>query len=280
MNRDFFEVHTFNCYDLPLYLNEATLINDATYDGNWHPNIEIIYIDDGCGTVTCNSIPYNVSKNDIFIINSNLPHKVGSKKTMRYHYLIPDRDFCKLNGIDTNLISFKQIVRDNTASDLYNNVVSEYNSNSDFHSAGVRHAVISLLLYLARNYSANSSQRRPGSKEDNIHLAIGFIYSNFNKQLNLEDIAAQVGLSKYYFCREFKRMTNETPFNFIHRIRCEYAKKAMLSYGKKSLCEISEMCGFENTTYFTKVFKRFTGYPPSVFLKNSKLNEAIPGDGK
>lgn len=267
MDREFFEAHSFTGLDLPFYFEETTLEHSVNHDTNWHPNIEILYVAAGCGVVTCGKTPYRISEGDIFIINSNLPHGVDSETKIKYYFLIPDRDFCILNGIDTCSVRFKQLVHDDAAVKLYRNIIDEYSGSLPHRSAGVRHAVMSLILYLARSYTEGGSTGVSAEKDENLRLAIGYMYSNFNKQLTLEDIAAQVGLSKYYFGREFKRLTGETPFEFIHRIRCEYAKK-MMSYGVKSVQEICDICGFESASYFAKIFKRYVGCSPNSYAKS------------
>ena len=277
LNREFFEAHSFADFGLPFYFEENTLVNSVLHEINWHPNIEILYIAEGSGTITYGKVVYTVSEGDIFIVNSNVPHGVDSETKIRYYYLIPDHDFCVLNGIDTNLIHFSQLVHDDDAAVLFCNVIKEHRGDIPYRSAGLRHAVISLILYLARRHTDSGAQKSAAAKDENIRLSIGYIYSNFNKQLNLNDIAAQVGLSKYYFCREFKRLTNETPFEFIHRIRCEYAKKIM-SYSTKPLREVSEMCGFESTSYFAKIFRRYVGCSPNTFAKSAKYSETCSRD--
>ncbi len=267
MNRDFFEVHSFTGLDLPFYFEETTLVNSSNLNANWHPNIEILYVSKGCGVVTCGKTPYSISEGDIFIINSCLPHVVNTETEIKYYFLIPDRDFCILNGIDTCLVRFKLIVHDYEALKLYQNIIDEFSCSLPHRSAGVRHAVMSLVLYLARNYTENKKTYIVTGKDENLRLAIGYMYSNFNKQLTLDDIASQAGLSKCYFGREFKHLTGETPFEFIHRIRCEYAKK-MMSYGVKSVQEISDICGFENASYFAKIFKRYVGCSPNSYAKS------------
>lgn len=267
MDKEFFEAHSFTGLDLPFYFEETTLEHSVNHDTNWHPNIEILYVAAGCGVVTCGKTPCRISEGDIFIINSNLPHGVDSETKIKYYFLIPDRDFCILNGIDTCSVRFKQLVHDDEAVKIYHSIIDEYNGSLPHRSAGARHAVMSLVLYLARNYTESQKTDIAAGKDENLRFAIGYMYSNFNKQLTLEDIASQVGLSKYYFGREFKRLTGETPFEFIHRIRCEYAKR-MMSYGVKSVQEISDICGFESASYFAKIFKRYVGCSPNSYVKS------------
>ena len=111
------------------------------------------------------------------------------------------------------------------------------------------------MVYLARNYIESITELGKSGTNitENIKIAIGFIKSHSNEKLSLDIIADQAGLSKYYFLREFKNITGYTPISYINKIRCEYAKKMLLS-GNYNIKEISEKTGFDSFSYFSKKF--------------------------
>ena len=72
-----YETHLLSTKPLPFIFHKDTVISNTTHisgNGNWHPNIEILYFIEGNGTVLCETNSYPVEKNDIFIINSHMPH--------------------------------------------------------------------------------------------------------------------------------------------------------------------------------------------------------------
>ena len=69
--------------------------------------------------------------------------------------------------------------------------------------------------------------------------------------------------------REFKKATGETLMSYVSKIRCENAKK-MLMTGRYTIKEISEKCGFEDFSYFCISFKKYTGVTPSSYRKDGK----------
>ena len=102
-----------------------------------------------------------------------------------------------------------------------------------------------------------------------MRMAIGYIGSRLSEKITADDVAKEIGLSKYYFLREFKKITNMTLVEYINGLRCEKAR-AMLREDNMSIGEISALCGFENGSYFNKIFRNETGVSMSEYRKNNK----------
>ena len=91
---------------------------------------------------------------------------------------------------------------------------------------------------------------------------------NFREKLTVEQIAEQAGMSKYYFLREFKTVTGITVITFLNILRCNNAQK-LIERGE-TIWLAARKSGFENDSYFTKVFKKTKGILPSE-VKNENL---------
>jgi AraC-like DNA-binding protein/uncharacterized protein (DUF3820 family) len=89
-------------------------------------------------------------------------------------------------------------------------------------------------------------------------MSTNYIKENLTKKLTLDEIAANVGLSKYYFLRQFKKITGYTVIDYVNIIRCEYAQELLRSE-KYKVKEVALLCGFDNFSYFTNVYKKYTG---------------------
>lgn len=268
-----FERHGISANPLPFifHLDRITDIDDYTYS-NWHVNIELLYFVKGSGIAVCDDSKIEVTKGDIVIINSNIPHSFFSEGGMEYYCLIPDSNFCRLNGIESDTLKFTPLIRnDETAKGLFDNVVSEFTGTAPFREAGIRSSVLSLLLYITRNYTENQSAGLTASSEEGVRLAVSYICANFSNKISVDTLASISGFSKYYFLREFKRITGETPVIFINRIRCENAKRLLRS-GALSIREVCEQCGFENLSYFSKTFKKHFGISPKQYTSTINKN--------
>ncbi|MEI7884604.1 MAG: helix-turn-helix domain-containing protein [Clostridia bacterium] len=99
---------------------------------------------------------------------------------------------------------------------------------------------------------------------DIIHKATSYIKQNFQEKISLEDISSEVHLSKSYLCKVFKDEMQQNLSCYINKIRIEYSKQLLL-HNDFSIIEIAAMSGFENQSYYTKVFKKQVGTSPGRF---------------
>lgn len=267
--KNIYETHELNDKPLPFIfqLNELDS-RFSDYAMNWHPNVEILYFQDGGGTVICDMHKYSVASGDIFLVNSNLSHCVTTDSAVKFYCLIIDNEFCAANSLDPEETVFNGLIKSAEASRLYRNVVAEFSSAGTYRNAGIKSAVLSLMVYIAKNYTVSeaSFKKSPGARGACVRRAVSFIRSHYAEALSLDELAACAGWSKYYFIREFKAATGYTPIAYINKLRCENAKKLLLS-SDFSISEICEKIGFENQSYFSKKFKEAEGCTPSQFIK-------------
>ena len=97
--------------------------------------------------------------------------------------------------------------------------------------------------------------------------------ANYMNKITLEGVAKHVYLSPSYFSKIFKEEMN-CPFNhYMNQIRVEESKKLLLNPEIK-LVDISNMTGFEDQSYYCKVFKKIVGITPGKFRESrGKLKE-------
>lgn len=238
---------------------------------NWHKNMELMYFVQGKGQVFCGTQIYDVSEGDLFVVNAYLPHEVVSEGSIKFYYIKVSDWFCEINELETDQVYFKELITDDFAKELFLAVVKEYTGNALYKKVGLRMALLQLLVYLLRNHSVSMDGTGQGVsvKEASIQFALGYIISHIHTGLTVEEIADKVGLSRYYFMREFKKATGETLMTYVHKIRCENAKQ-MLEADRYSLKEISEQCGFDSVSYFCTSFKKYMGMTPTDYKKSTK----------
>jgi AraC-like DNA-binding protein len=104
-----------------------------------------------------------------------------------------------------------------------------------------------------------------------VRRVIKWVSQNYQNQIHLEDIASETGYSKYYFCSRFKKLTGMTFLTYLNQVRVSQAK--LLLHQDNSITNISLKCGFENTAYFSQMFKRYTGQTPREYRKAYQQSE-------
>ncbi|KNY27974.1 helix-turn-helix domain-containing protein [Pseudobacteroides cellulosolvens] len=102
-----------------------------------------------------------------------------------------------------------------------------------------------------------------------VRRAIVFIDKNYMKKISLKTVADHVSLSRSYFCRVFKEGTGLSFIEFILRLRVEKSFE-LLDDPRINITDVSGMVGFEEQSYFSKVFKSITGQSPSNYRTSKK----------
>lgn len=87
-----------------------------------------------------------------------------------------------------------------------------------------------------------------------------------NNTFSVEDMGAELGMSRSQLFRKFKALTDNTPSDFIRIERLKVAKK-ILREGQLNVNEVSLETGFNSTSHFISTFKRYTGLTPKEFSK-------------
>lgn len=266
-----YETHIMKNPQLPFIFHKKTRLRSANRNriqSNWHENIEILYIIYGSGTVGNDTEHFTVNQGDFVVINSNCLHSVFTKDELFiYHCLIVDRSFCLANHFDTNNILFTPVFRDAELEKLMEQLEKEYSIplRLDYRVQTVRALVLQIMARLCREHSLPGEAIHVDSHLLScIKQAIGYIRSESHKDLSLDDVSAFVGLSKYYFAREFRRITGHPFVDYLNMVRCEKAK-AHLSENRLSIGDIGRQCGFANQSYFTRTFRAYTGQNPSAY---------------
>ncbi|MFB9275361.1 response regulator transcription factor [Cohnella cellulosilytica] len=102
-----------------------------------------------------------------------------------------------------------------------------------------------------------------------VRNAKAYIHDNFNRQISLDAISNHVLMSKNYLSSLFKRETGINLWDYVTLVRIEHAKK-LLSSSRMKNYEISARIGYENPSYFTKMFKKATGMLPQEYQNSVK----------
>lgn len=99
---------------------------------------------------------------------------------------------------------------------------------------------------------------------------IEYINMNFADIHSIEQIADHFYISKYHLCHLFKNTMNLTVMEYLNNIKIKNACDYLINTDKKVL-EISQLCGFSSSAYFSNVFKKYTDLSPNDYRKKKKI---------
>ena len=101
---------------------------------------------------------------------------------------------------------------------------------------------------------------------DIINKTVSFIRQNYTGKISLDDAAGAVYLSRSYLSKIFKEEMDCTFTGYVSRVRIEKSRELLLD-GSISIADIAVMVGFEDQSYFTKVFRRTVGVSPGEYRR-------------
>ncbi len=129
------------------------------------------------------------------------------------------------------------------------------------------------LIAVAYKHDLLTRQVREGREEagtvENLKKVLQYIGEHYSSPIRLFELAELVNMNEQYFCRYFKKNIGKTITEYINVIRVEKAATALAETEDK-IIDIAAACGFDNTGYFIRRFKKEKGMTPSEYRKKSK----------
>lgn len=274
------------------------VINTSFTDANTamvhqHDEIEFQYISEGQASITCDKDSLPVSKGDIIFINQSVSHALtpagsgnGSVHTILAHpaflFGFEQLEMEKKYITPVTHCSTRKHLHITPDSENYTAYLSHIREILALHAkkdAGfellVKAALLQLWKLLYDDICTNEGFAKAiphiaNQDEQRVRQAILFIQEHFMEPVTLEDIAGSVLISKSECCRCFKRTMNITPFEYLMKYRILESTKRMQKQTQESISEISGAVGFNNTSYYNKVFKKVMGCTPTAYRQSIK----------
>lgn len=143
----------------------------------------------------------------------------------------------------------------------------EYRQKASNYRNMIKLYLQALLIDISR---LSTMQARRGRKESIVQYIDHIIHTQYHETFHFDFLAAQIGLNKTYISRLYSSSTGKTITETLQRHRCECAKD-MLQSSAKSISEICYACGFNDLSYFYRLFKATFGMNPGQYRKKFRL---------
>ncbi len=128
------------------------------------------------------------------------------------------------------------------------------------------HTYLSGLLYQLLSINERETKKVVSVHEKYVSTVCSYIRSHYPDTLSVEWLSALVGLSPKYLIRIFKAVNGCTIVDYITKVRLEKAAELLVNTDKP-IGEIATGVGYGDALYFSKVFAKKNGYPPSLWRK-------------
>jgi YesN/AraC family two-component response regulator len=102
---------------------------------------------------------------------------------------------------------------------------------------------------------------------DIIYKAVNYIKAHHKEKITIEEVAEEVFLSPQYFSKVFRDEVKYSFNNYLNKVRIDESKSLLLN-NNVTLADVASMAGYEDQSYFSKVFKKFTGMSPLKYRQS------------
>lgn len=239
---------------------------------------EFVFIVEGVLHLSIDGVAFDLKKGDCAFVPGGAIHG-GTPENCVYECLVLDI----LQFLDNNTVCRKQLQElldnDNLIINVFpsgsnvNSITKEmfraFENESDGYELTVKGLLFQLLGEIIKcrlfktGFAAKTSETRHTEQLKN---ALRYIRENYRSQITLQDLANTADMVPKYFCRFFKQMSGRTPIDYLNYYRIEIACEELAATGAP-ITEIALDCGFNDLSYFIKIFKRFKGISPKQYQK-------------
>lgn len=122
------------------------------------------------------------------------------------------------------------------------------------------------VLFQEEYYNPCAARENTQGRLQQLKPVLEYIELNYQNTITLEELSRLAGMSPKYFCRFFRAVIHRTPIDYLNYYRIERACYLM-STESLSVTDVSYKCGFNDSSYFVRAFKKYRGITPKQYLK-------------
>ncbi len=279
-------------YPIAIYHLDLRSLYMGNVRWHWHEELEIDIVTEGRIQCLVGEESLILKKGDVIFINKNIMHSVQQVEAEpgRFDAIVfhPTIFFgysqTYLNAKYVTPVVGKAGLRYFTITPEYPRyaemtaLLVELVNATDSVAFGFELIVKSCLdrfwLYMLDEFASFTPKKKemPSLSEARARDAMLFIESHYQEPVTLDDIATAIHVSKSECCRCFKKALHVTPFEYLMKYRIFMAtiKIRQDTDQQMSFSELATTVGFNNVSYFNKVFKDYLGCTPSEYRRNIK----------
>ena len=261
----------------------AKLLNvaSAKYGGDWHSvphthnHLELFYIVDGKGQFLIQDQLYPVKPNNLVIINPNVTHTEVSLNAQPLEYIVLGIEGIELatsensNGQFSILDHFEGV----EISGCLRNILREMEQKNTGYEDVCQAYMEILIVRLIRSTSFSVTSTASGPLVSRQCATIRrYIDNHYKEQLDLDTLAKEAHVNKYYMAHAFKREYGISPISYLIQRRIEESRY-LLRETDLSLSQIARLLGFSSASYFSQSFRRAEGTTPMEYRKKARGSE-------
>jgi len=247
---------------------------------HWHEHGEFLFFYEGNAVVICGNQTYYVNPMNLIYVNSCELHSIKNESG-KLGYIVVICDLNKLiekpvvesENIISSLINSNRIIFENLMEDnkeiiqIIDSVKQFYESKQIGYELKIRSLMLNCFFIMVNKHiqsilTENESINRK-SKFKKLEKLFQYIEVSYNNPISTADCAKMLNFSLAHFCHTFKNATGKSFLQYLNEYRI-FKSMTLLKETDLSIVQIASECGFEDSGYYTRCFKKITGISPSL----------------
>lgn len=259
----------------PKLLYSGILSQQKGWKDNTHVHnfAEILFVMKGKGQIFYKDETREITRGDIVIYNAGLPHREQSSDSDPLELLFIGLDKVEITDLPYNHLipSNYSIIyptgdMEDTFRTYFTIIIDEMAGKDKFYIEIAQNAAITLVMYLYRLINKFDDVSNMFEYDSVIDDVLDYIDSHYLEPISLDDIAVACHISKSYLSHMFSDIKKQTVIQYILNKRLENSRK-LLEKTELTVEEIALSSGFNNTSYFSRVFKECYNITPLSYRK-------------
>ena len=237
-----------------------------------HPHYEIYYLTKGEREFLLSNALYKLEAPVLIVIPPHTMHKTEGGAFERYNVNVASSylDPFQTETLQAQALKIIKPTCDEQA-DL-NKIFEALDATNKRlkHTKYVQKALFSCIILKLNQLEGSIEQPSASAKNvvpTLVLKAIDYLNLNYSEKITLDDLANVFFVSKGALIYNFKKYTGVSPIDFLLNVRLAKAKEFLLNT-KKSVGEVSDLCGFSSSNYFGLIFKQKEGLSPANYRKH------------
>ncbi|WP_443945802.1 AraC family transcriptional regulator [Pedobacter sp. AW1-32] len=247
------------------------------YPFHFHPEIELLCVRSGAGTRRVGNHESTFIDGDLVLIGSNVPHTTVQAETAEQEHVSiqikPEimeqwlTDFPEMKALAGLIEKSKHGIK--FSGSVKRNITLALFKMAHFAPLDKYLGLVKVLNQLAQTEEYEYLNKDHFKKEaanryrSRLQKLFTFVEENYHREIDIREVAALFNISVPSFCNYFKKTTNTTFTRFLNNYRVQ--KACLRLHEDKTIAEVCFQCGFNNVTYFNKIFKLALGKTPSDY---------------
>ena len=249
-----------------------------------HDFFEVLYLLKGSGYHVIDTNKYEIKPPCVFFMSPGQAHKLELSNDIEGFIFIFTADFYLLNRSNQNTLIefpfFYTIHQDNPPlllenendirflESLFRQGIAEISDAVESNNEMLRSILDLILTTCAARYQVTENLLNKGKGQILVKRFFHLVEENHQKNLSMSDYSGMIGITPNHLTQTVKSLTGKTSSQIIKAKQLLEIKR-LLVHTNLSISEIANQLNFEDQSYFTKFFKRETGFTPVQFRSDS-----------